>query len=249
MKKISFLLSTIILILGCSKNDVSTNPANPDAFNNRAVGASANELLSSITYKSLKVEVQYMTGFEPDAQAIIHLQNFLAAYVNKPNGVTVLTKAIPANANTTLSVDDVIKIEKENRSAFSTANEIAIYILYTNGVYNENNVLGIAYRNTSATLFGKKIRDNSGGIGQTSRTKLEATVLEHEVSHLLGLVDVGTAMQNPHKDAAHGSHCNNQECLMYYTSETTDVLGFLLTGNIPALDANCMADLRGNGGK
>ncbi len=216
MKKNLFLFATIILIFGCSKNEVSDNPANPDAFNNRAVGASANELLSSNQYKSLKVEVQYMTGFEPDAQAIIHLQNFLAGYVNKPNGVTVVTKEIAASANTTLTVEQIINIEKTNRTAFSSSNEIAVYLLYTNGVYSENNVLGVAYRNTSATLFGKKIKDNSGGLGQTSRTKLEATVLEHEVAHLLGLVDIGTSMQTPHKDAAHGSHCNNQNCLMYY---------------------------------
>jgi len=249
MKKTLFLLTTIILILGCSKNEVSNNPANPSAFHSRPVGASANELLSGNTYKSLKVEVQYMTGFEPDAFAINHLQSFLAGYVNKPNGVTVVTKEIPANANTTLTVEDIINIEKVNRSAFSNANEMAIYILFTNGVYNENNVLGVAYRNTSSALFGKKIKDNSGGIGQTSRAKLEATVLEHEVAHLLGLVDAGTAMQTSHKDASHGSHCNNENCLMYYASETTEILGFLLTGNIPSLDANCINDLRGNGGK
>jgi hypothetical protein len=249
MKKILFALASIILIPGCSKNEVSDNPANPDAFNNRSVGSSANELLSNNTYKSLKVEVQYMTGFEPDAQAINHLQNFITGFVNKPNGVTVVTKEIAAIPNTTLTVDDIINIEKANRTAFSSANEIAIYILYTNGVYTDNNVLGVAHRNTSATLFGKKIKDNSGGLGQTSRTKLEATVLEHEVGHLLGLVDIGTTMQTQHKDAAHDSHCNNQDCLMYYASETTDVLGFLLTGNIPSLDANCMADLRSNGGR
>jgi hypothetical protein len=36
---------------------------------------------------------------------------------------------------------------------------------------------------------------------------------------------------------------------MYYATETTDVLGFLVTGNIPALDANCINDLKVNGGK
>ncbi|HEY0356753.1 MAG TPA: hypothetical protein VGC29_11140, partial [Flavisolibacter sp.] len=71
----------------------------------------------------------------------------------------------------------------------------------------------------------------------------------HEVGHLLGLVDIGSPMQTPHKDADHGSHCNNNSCLMYYASETTDILGLLLTGNIPGLDANCIADLRANGGK
>jgi hypothetical protein len=36
---------------------------------------------------------------------------------------------------------------------------------------------------------------------------------------------------------------------MYYASETTDVLGVLLTGNVPSLDAACAVDLRANGGK
>jgi len=56
-------------------------------------------------------------------------------------------------------------------------------------------------------------------------------------------------MQTNHKDAAHGNHCNNNNCLMYYTSNTRDILGILLVGNIPSLDVNCRSDLQANGGK
>ena len=121
--------------------------------------------------------------------------------------------------------------------------------MYTDGNFSEGNVLGLAYRNTSMSLLGKTIHDNSGAVGQASRTKLESTVLNHEFGHILGLVDLGSAMQSNHKDGAHGNHCNNNNCLMYYASETTDILGILITGNIPPLDANCKADLTGNGGK
>lgn len=190
-----------------------------------------------------------MTGFAPDAAALNHLQNFLSTYLNKPGGITIVTKEISAASNTTLGVNDIVNIEKQNRSVFTTGDQMAVYILYTNGSYTNNNVLGVAYRNTSAAIFGKTIQDNSGGIGQASRTKLEATVLEHELAHLLGLVDIGSPMQTPHKDAAQGNHCNNSNCLMYYASETTDILGFLVTGNIPSLDANCVNDIRANGGK
>jgi len=118
-----------------------------------------------------------------------------------------------------------------------------------NGVYTDNHVLGVAYKNTSAALFGKKLHDNSGGIGQPGRTKLVATVAEHEMGHLLGLVNLGSPMQTGHQDTAHGSHCSNSNCLMYYASETSDIFGFLITGSIPAFDANCRADLRANGGQ
>lgn len=235
------------LFLSCQKTKEIIDSLNPNSLHNRGVGSSANELLSAGKFKSLKVEIQYMPGFAPDAGALNHLQAFLSANLNKPEGISIVTKEIPGSSKGTLTANEVHEIEKSNRSAFTENSQIAVYILYTNGNFSENNVLGVAYRNTSAAIFGKKIHDNSGGLGQVSRTKLEATVLEHEVGHLLGLVDIGTPMQTAHK--ANGNHCNNQNCLMYYASETTDVLGFLLTGNIPSLDANCTADLRANGGR
>ena len=239
-----------IFFAGCSKSkDAYVNNPGASDFHNRAVGASANEILSSSKYTSLKIEVQYMTGYPPDAAALTHLQNTLSALINKPSGISIVTKEIPASSKTVLSINDVIDIEKNNRTAFTSGSELAVCVLYTNGTYTDGNVLGIAYKNTSVAIFGKTIYDNSGGFGQASRTKLEATVLEHELGHLLGLVDLGSPMQAGHKDAAHGNHCNNSNCLMYYASETRDILGFLITGNIPPFDANCRADLTANGGK
>jgi len=249
--KISFKVLLILsLLVGCSKKDSSyvNNPGASD-LHNKPVGASANELLSSSKYTSIRIEVQYMTGYLPDPGALNHLQTVLSGLVKKPSGVNIVTKEIPASGNVVLSVDDVMQIEKNNRTAFTSGNEIALYVLYTNGNYSDNNVLGVAYKNTSVVLFGKKIQDNSGGIGQASRTKLVATVAEHEMGHLLGLVDIGSPMQTNHKDAVHGNHCSNTNCLMYYASETSDILGFLVTGNIPSFDANCLADLHANGGQ
>ncbi|MES1197725.1 MAG: M12 family metallo-peptidase [Chitinophagaceae bacterium] len=246
---LKFLILTLFFF-SCSKSSVNyiNNPDAPDYLHNRAVGASAAELLTSNTYKSVKIEIQYMTGFAPDAGAVSHLQSLLSSLLNKPSGITVVTKEITGSSSQALSINDVIDIEKKNRTAFTMGDQLALYLLYTNGNYTDASVLGAAYKNTSVVLFGKKIHDNSGGLGQSSATKLEATVAEHEMGHLLGLVDNGTPMLTNHKDANHGSHCNNNNCLMYYASETTDILGFLITGNIPSFDANCKADMHSNGG-
>ncbi len=244
----TFLLFSLFFI-GCNKSDYVNSPDIPFLLHNRPVGASARELLSSSTYTSLKIEILYMTGYEPDAGAIAHVQSTLGELLNKPSGITIVTKEIPASSGTTFSVNDIIAIENNNRTVFTKDAEIGVCILYTNGNYTEPNTLGVAYKNTSTALFGKKIHENSGGIGQASRTKLEATVMEHELGHLLGLVDLGSSMQTPHKDALHGNHCTNNSCLMYYASETTDLFSILVTGNIPAIDANCRADLQANGGK
>ena len=249
MKTTLSLVLILALVIGCKKDSAFVNNPGASDLHNKPVGASANDLLASSKYTSVKIEVQYMTGFVPDAAALNHLQAVLGSLVHKPSGINIVTREISASANTVLSVNDVIEIEKNNRTAFTNGSELALYVLYTNGSYSDNNVLGVAYRNTSVVLFGKKIQDNSGGIGQASRTKLAATVAEHEIGHLLGLVDIGSPMQSNHKDAAHGNHCNNSSCLMYYASETSDILGFLVTGNIPSFDANCVADLHANGGQ
>ncbi len=240
-----------ILFTSCNKTTTSyvNNPDAPDELHNRSVGASANELLSSSKYTSLKIEIQYMTGYAPDAAAMNHLQSMLSGVLNKPGNISIVTKEVAASSATSLSANDIAEIERKNRTVFTTGNQVAVYVLYTNGNYTDASTLGIAYKNTSMALFAKKIRDNTGGLGQASRTKVEATVLEHEAGHLLGLVDIGSPMQTNHKDASHGSHCNNSNCLMYYASETSDLFGFLITGSISSLDANCLADLHANGGK
>lgn len=251
MKACLGLLIVFAVITGCHKSNTIyiNNPNAPDNLHNRPVGASANELLSATTYKSVVIEVQYMTGYAPDAAAINNLQAFLSGLLNKTSGISIVTHEVTPSSNITFSISSAAQFEQNNRTAFTTGDQLAVYILYTNGNYTDPQVLGAAYRNTSLVVFGKNVHDNSGGLGQASRTKLESTILEHEFGHLLGLVDLGSAMQANHKDGAHGNHCTNSNCLMYYSADTHDMLGFLITGSIPALDANCLADLHANGGK
>lgn len=247
MKTKTFIAALLLFsIMACKKKEATYSPNKE--LNNKPVGASANDLLSSTKYKALRIEINYMPGFEPDMNAYSHFRDRLNSYLNKLD-ISVISGEIPAASSTTLSIDQVRAIEEQHRTVYNTDTLIGVYLLYTNGNFTDDKVLGAAYKNTSMVVFGKKIHDNSGGLGQASRTKLEATVLEHELGHLLGLVDIGSPMQTNHKDAAHGNHCNNTNCLMYYAAETTDILGYLLTGNIPPFDANCIADMKANGGK
>lgn len=234
---------------GCKKSETITNLPSINAENNKQVGASANDLLSASKYTSVKIEIQYMPGYQPNAGAVNNLTAFLNSIVNKPGGVTVVQTQIASAGKTVLSLNDIANIEKNNRTVYTSGSQLGVYFLYTDGNYDQGNVLGLAFRNTSMSILGKTIHDNSGNIGQASRTKLESTVLEHEFAHILGLVNIGSPLQTNHQDGAHGNHCSNTNCLMYYASETTDVLGILITGNIPVLDANCRADLTANGGK
>ena len=155
---IPFLL--LALVLGCSKNDSNSKlPGNSENY--KSVGASAHDLLSNGTgYSSVKIEVQYMPGFGPDAGAINNLVAFLNMLINKPNGITVVQTQIPSSGKTILSLADIVNIEKANRTVYTAGSQIGVYFLYTDGNYTEANVLGVAYRNTSLCMFGKTVHDN-----------------------------------------------------------------------------------------
>jgi hypothetical protein len=249
-RKVLFaVLFSLLIFSDCNKRDIINGLPSINSDNNKVVGASAHDLLASSNFTSLKIEIQYMPGYAADATALNNLISFLNTLINKPSGITVSQQQVSASGKTTLTLNDIGTIEQQNRTAFNSGSQITVYLLVADAAYTDANVLGVAFRNTSVCLFGKTIHNNSGAIGQVSRNKLETTVLEHEFGHLLGLVDLGSNMQTAHKDASHGNHCNNNNCLMYYASETTDLLGFLLTGNVPTLDANCISDLHANGGK
>ena len=152
-------------------------------------------------------------------------------------------------------MDDIKAIEKTNRSQFSDPGmkTLTAYFFVTDGEYSgstaNSKVLGIAYSSSAMVLFEQSIRSFTGSVSQPSATTLESTVMEHEFGHILGLVNNGTAMQTAHQDEPNGKHCNNTNCLMYYNVETSESVANIFGGGIPVLDANCLNDLKANGGK
>ncbi len=217
--------------------------------NNGQVGSAANALLSDEVYKKLEVEIIHMQGYTPTSSTISNLQSFLSSCLKKPGGITISLKEIPTQSQSSYSTSDLKSIENNHRTIYNVGNTIAASIIIVDGAYTNNNVLGIAYKNTSMAIFGGTIEENSGGISKPSRSKLESTVLNHEFGHVLGLVNVGSNMVENHEANDHEGHCNNDNCLMYYAAETTEIASFLVGNDIPELDNNCEQDLTANGGK
>lgn len=214
---------------------------------------SPNNFLSNTKYDKLIVEIQYVKGFPPTAAAIHNLLGFLQEHVNKSSGISIVQSEIASPGKSFYTLSDIENIERANRTQNTARKTLTAYLFFADNDYVANNgnskVLGIAYGNSSMVIFEKTIRDFSGGIMQPPVATLETTVMDHEFGHLFGLVNNGTPMQVPHQDAPYGMHCNNKDCLMYYTAETSDIISNIVGGNIPALDGNCIDDLRANGGK
>ncbi|WP_228527814.1 zinc metalloprotease [Pararhodonellum marinum] len=247
------LVLILLLIFSCEGNKDGNGDNLPNiTAAKRAVGQSANEMLSDQYFTRMTLEIQYMPGFEPHPEMIENLGQFLQFRLNKSSGINLVLREIESEEKTSYSIADIRRIEDSNRTAYNMGNELGMYILILDGTYEEDTgnsfVLGAAYRNTSAVLFGKRIKDNSGTLGRPTPQVLETTVILHEMGHLMGLVNIGSAMVHDHEDPDNQSHCDNENCLMNWRVETSLLFNFL-GGSIPTLDQNCLDDLKANGGK
>jgi hypothetical protein len=249
MKKLFVFCLLVLSVAGCKKETTSSIISGPTSnVDKQVAGNSAAGLLSADTYTSLRIELQYGPGMQPQAQTLTNLSNFLAERLHKPAGITIVTKQVRSLGKPTVNIADITSFTDQYRTIYTDGNQITLYILFADADYASNGVVGIAYRNTAICLFEKTIQANSGGINQAGRVKVETGVLLHEIGHLLGLTNNGTSMTSPHEDAANKAHCNNSNCLMYYSIETTGLMN-MLSNAVPTLDANCLADLKGGGGK
>lgn len=256
-KIVSGLILLLVLGTACSKSDDNSEEAAAlvTVNNKRATGSSSRDLLSDVKFKSMVIELVYVTGFEPSAAAINNLVAFIEARTFKPGGITVLKKEIPSPAKSMYTTAEIAAIEDANRTKYNNGTEIAVWAYFSDGASAENEgnsvVLGTAYRNTSFVIFENTIRRNtSSNPLSNTRSLLETTVMEHEFRHILGLTNLGATLQSDHEDPANVKHCVVNDCLMYFSSEMQVGIGAMAAaGRVPQLDAQCIADLRANGGK
>jgi hypothetical protein len=205
--------------------------------------------LESRNYKSLKIEIQYMPGLEPEPDAVKIFVDLLNEKLNKPAGISVEVKQINPTILTIFDLSDISGIELRNRTAYTKGEQMGAYVLFIDGSYYHGNILGLTYTSTSICFFGESLKYFLSGGTHEDKIKKTALILLHEFGHLLGLVNIGSPMVVFHLDNNNGNHCNNNKCLMHHTLEeiNPNVDRFLL--ETPSFDKNCSDDLKANGGK
>lgn len=251
----------VIIINACSKDEESGVTDEEENIvstvaNRQATGSSANDLLSDNTYTSMIIEVVYVEGFEPTENALNNFVSFLENRTYKPNGITVEKRSITSPGKETYSIEDIADIEREHRTHYNTDNQIAVWAYFSDGKSDGDSetdntvVLGAAYWNTSFVIYQETVEGFSDSPFEPNRTLLETTVINHEFGHIFGLTNLGTALQSEHEDEEHPKHCDVENCLMYWASESAANISNMASMNTaPTLDAQCIADLQANGGK
>jgi hypothetical protein len=237
-------LATLASALSCDRSPSGTTT--PTYSHTLSPGQSNEDLIRGESFHRLVVETVYMPGHAPSQFALDELAGFLGRWLDKAEIVISTPRQIASRGQATYSAEDIRALEAEHRTVFADpdAGTLATFAIVVDGEYSSENVLGIAYYNTSTAYFGGTIARISGGLTQPRRRDVEATIWLHEHGHLMGLVDIGTPMQQAHRDDPNGAHCTDNACIMYHAFNNADLLGNLLGLDIPDLDAHCAADVR-----
>ena len=128
-----------------------------------------------------------------------------------------------------------------------------IFVLYLDGYFNldgqeQTNVLGISVGSFTVAIFKPVISAIQGGgvLGGDPKYQVEQATVVHEVGHAVGLVDNGVALHTDHLDEAHGKHCDNTNCVMYWANEGASGASSLFGGasvNQLVFGQECLDDI------
>ena len=165
---------------------------------------------------------------------------------DKPNGISVEFSEVNYEFEGAWTADAVREQAWIHKSGdVMDASELRWQLLFPEGEYSENGVLGVAVDGSSIALFGDTIEESDGPFGRPSVENVENSVIVHEIGHLLGLVNLVYTSPADHEDAEHPGHSNNEDSVMYWAVNSAD-LANIFFGSIPnEFDQDDLADLAG----
>ncbi len=222
MKKLkaALYLCLLVFVANCSKDSNDDDgPVEPNVANLQSSGDSANDILSNSTFTNLHLELAYARNFRPTARAIDALVAFIRTHTFKTN-IQISFNELPLTGENELTLQQVADLETENRTVYNDDDTVGIYIYFTDAAASSDGgnsglvTLGGVYRNTSMVIYEPTVQILSNQSSSITVADIETATLNHEFGHLLGLVNLGTPMVNPHEDSMAPNHCNQDGCLM-----------------------------------
>ncbi len=260
------LALALVLALACACNPVRTgDDERPDARAGGGSGSGSAQISvfdPSIT--NVIVEIDYETGKQPFTGGIVGFGDTFDPTVTNVNRLFAGQKEITipktlaemedvgAIDDEELTIDDILALAALHRSVASTDSSRAYYVIFVSGYFADSGgpkpgILGISIGDQIA-MFKDVIDSTNVVLSPNVVRYVEQSTLIHELSHSIGLVDNGVDMASAHKDAAHGAHCDNPDCVMYWQNDGSQGAARfaqqqLLTGSSILFDAKCLADV------
>lgn len=182
-------------------------------------------------HPKLVIEINAVSGREPNRSALDLLRVRLSSVVDKPGGIEILPTKTFASNRISYTSQDIKRMEDMHRSKFSSDEAVVIHLFFLNGSFAESSALGVAYGASSAAVFVDQIEGAS--TPAVSREAIENAVLVHEAGHLLGLVNIGYRSPRDHEDPEHPRHSRHRSSVMFWAVESVSV-ATILSGGPPS---------------
>jgi len=121
----------------------------------------------------------------------------------------------------------ILDVATQHRDQLSAGDTATYYFVWLPGYYHDGeklrtDVLGVSLGWTGVVAMFKDVIASTGvAPGDNIERYVEQATLVHEFGHAIGLVNNGLGLTADHQDEAHGAHCSNQDCIMFYAIEGT----------------------------
>lgn len=229
------LLLAAVAFAGCLSDVLGTDRVSP------------YDIVSDDDYDTWIIELDWSAGERPSQSDINFMEDRMEAVVSKSSVRTTFDDGnLPSRAEWTRSALDSLHNQYQDEE--TSGRTVTTHVMFVDGQYEQENVLGIAVGHEYVVIFSERIRDACASnplCFPSDETTVRRAVLVHEMGHILGLVDNGIPMQSDHGDGT--GHSDNQNSVMWASAETTGIFGL---SNIPTnFDAEDRADLCAAGGK
>lgn len=152
------------------------------------------------------------------------------------------------------TVEMILAIADEHRDQRSDQPTATFYALWLDGYFfdggeRKTSILGVSLGQTGVIAMFKPVIESATVLDLPNASRFaEQAILVHEFGHALGLVNIGIPLQSPHHDEAHGAHCVNDRCVMFWAYEGASDLAMFVRDYVTSADVilfapDCLADV------
>lgn len=263
--KFFFLMTITLLFAACSKNE----EVRTGNFSLSPYESTQNYFKTS---KRLVLDVIYESGNAPYTDTAIREnplwqlteENLVAMYLGRSVLPEIVVpkkledmREISVQNKTSWTVDDILALAQAHRKGQSSETESHFVILFVKGYFNDGSkdlatTVGVSLGGTTiVAIFKDVVKSTDTATNPLVSRYVEQATIIHEMGHALGLVDNGLPMKEAHKDADHGPHCDNPDCVMYWLNEGKEnvrefMSRYIQSGgrNLVLFDEKCLKDSR-----
>jgi hypothetical protein len=218
------------------------------------------------TFDEVRIEIDYESGQQPYTGQLIGFGDAFDLSATNLERIFAgkRTLALPRTIDEMedvgdipdeeITADDMLALAQAYRDEADTETTKTYYVLFVSGHFADadgiqSSVLGVALGDRDiVVMFKDVIRSTASLANPNAETFVEQSTLIHELGHAVGLVANGVATTSAHQDTAHGAHCTNDACVMYWLNEgasaaTQFALQHAVTNNSILFGPECLADV------